>query len=273
MRLPAQRRIVGALALALVFGMASGGPSAALAKPPAKPPSGPPATEATSGCRPVSYEGASFSVCRFALRSYDVRLFLQDQAGQPYGSLPNLLRSPAGAGLVMAMNAGMYHHDLMPVGLYVEEGRERTRINTAPGPGNFHLKPNGVFFVADGRAGILETQAFLKRRPRATLATQSGPMLVIDGRIHPRFSDEGPSRKIRNGVGVGDAATVTFAISDEPVSFGTFARLFRDGLGCRNALFLDGSVSALHAVDLRRTDVSFRPLGPMIGVLPRRSGP
>lgn len=225
---------------------------------------------ANSGCKARTYEGASYTVCRFDLRAYDLKLFLTDGEGRPYGTLQNLVRSPAGAGLAMAMNAGMYHHDLMPVGLYVEDGRERTRLNRAAGPGNFHLKPNGVFYVAEGRADILDSDAYARKRPRARLATQSGPMLVIDGKIHPKFSEEGPSRKLRNGVGVADPQVVLFAISDEPVSFGAFARLFRDELGCRNALFLDGSISALHAADLGRTDISFKPLGPIIAAVPRR---
>ncbi|WP_375460570.1 phosphodiester glycosidase family protein [uncultured Enterovirga sp.] len=220
-----------------------------------------------SGCRALAHGGASYTICSFDLRRYALKLFLGNADGQPYGSLANLARSPAGANLAMAMNAGMYHHDLSPVGLYVEDGRQLKPANQAAGPGNFHMKPNGVFYVAEGRAGLLETGAFLKKRLRATIATQSGPMLVIDGRLHPRFSDEGPSRKIRNGVGLRDANSVVFAISDEPVSFGAFARLFRDELGCRNALFLDGSISALHAPALGRTDMSLKPLGPIVGVL------
>ena len=239
------------------------------------------ATPAAPGCHPLQHEGAAYTVCRVDLRTHDLKLFLADPSGQPYGSLSNLLRSPAGAGLAMATNAGMYHHDLMPVGLFVQDGREVSRLNGAGGPGNFHMKPNGVFFVAEGRPGILETGAYAKRRPKASLATQSGPMLVIDGKIHPRFSDEGPSRKIRNGVGVPDGRaasdgravpdgkTAIFAISDEPVSFGAFARLFRDALGCPNALFLDGSISALHAPELGRTDISLKPLGPIIGAVRR----
>lgn len=222
-----------------------------------------------SGCRPLSHEGAAYTACSFDLRQFAVKLFLADPAGQPYGSLSNLARSPVGANLAMAMNAGMYHYDLSPVGLYVEDGRELKPASRAAGPGNFHMKPNGIFFVADGRAGLLETGAYLKRRPRATLATQSGPMLVIDGRLHPGFSDEGPSRKIRNGVGVRDGNNVVFAISDEPVSFGAFARLFRDELGCRNALFLDGSISALHAPAIGRSDIPLKPLGPIVGVVAR----
>ena len=222
-----------------------------------------------SGCREVAHEGAKYTACSWDLARYQVKLFLLGPDGQPYGSLGNLARSPDGSELVMAMNAGMYHHDLMPVGLYVENGRQITRANTAPGPGNFHLKPNGVFFIDRGRAGILETSAYLKRRLRPAYATQSGPMLVIDGELHPRFSDEGPSRKIRNGVGVRDGRDVVFAISEEPVSFGAFARLFRDELGCRNALFLDGSISVLSAPGIGRRDVSLKPIGPIVGVLAR----
>ncbi|HMO30730.1 phosphodiester glycosidase family protein [Enterovirga sp.] len=223
----------------------------------------------SSGCREVTFEEARYTVCRIDMRTHELRLFLRGPDGSPFGSLSRFLGSPMGRGVAMAMNAGMYHEDLSPVGLYVEDGRELKHLNRARGPGNFHMKPNGVFFVAGGRAGVLETDAFARRRPKATLATQSGPMLVIDGKLHPRFSDEGPSRKYRNGVGVSDGSAAIFAISDEPVSFGAFARLFRDALGCRNALFLDGSVSSLHAADLGRTDISLKPIGPIIAALRR----
>ena len=222
-----------------------------------------------TGCQPAVFEDARYTVCRVDLRSHDLKLFLKGPDGQPFGSLSRLLGSPMGRGVSMAMNAGMYQEDLSPVGLFVQDGHELRRLNRARGSGNFHLKPNGVFYVAGGQAGILETDAFAKRHPKASLATQSGPMLVIDGKLHPRFSDEGPSKKYRNGVGVSDGRSVVFAISDEPVSFGAFARLFRDALGCRNALFLDGSVSALHAADLNRTDISLKPIGPIIAAVRR----
>jgi prepilin-type processing-associated H-X9-DG protein len=90
-------------------------------------------------------------------------------------------------------------------------------------------------------------------------------MLVIDGRIHPKILPTGTSEKVRNGVCVREGATAVFAISQTPVTFNAFARLFRDGLGCSNALFLDGSVSSLYAPDLGRDD-EFSPLGPIVGV-------
>jgi uncharacterized protein YigE (DUF2233 family) len=140
--------------------------------------------------------------------------------------------------------------------------------NTASGRGNFHLKPNGVFYAAGESAGVLETTRYLAAKPRAEIATQSGPMLVIDGRIHPAFSEDSTSRKLRNGVGVRQGRVVLFAISDTPVTFIEFARLFKDALGCRDALFLDGSVSSLYAPSLGRSD-GLAPLGPIIGAVER----
>ena len=62
------------------------------------------------------------------------------------------------------------------------------------------MKPNGIFYIAAGKVVVAETQAFLKQRPQADLATQSGPMLVINGRLHPRFDRGSTSLKARNGV-------------------------------------------------------------------------
>jgi len=160
----------------------------------------------------------------------------------------------------------MYHEDSSPVGLYVEEGRELVQANTNAGPGNFHMKPNGVFYVNGEVAGILETRAFLKQKPQANFATQSGPMLVIDGKIHSRFTRYGGSRKYRSGVGSRDPNSLVFAISESEVSFGEFAQLFRDKLQCKNALFLDGgSATSFYSPVLKRTS-NFLPLGPIIGV-------
>jgi uncharacterized protein YigE (DUF2233 family) len=219
-------------------------------------------------CNPTTAQGESFTVCIIDLRRRRLRLFWRRPDGQPYTSL-SALAEAQGPGLAFAMNGGMYDKDQAPVGLYVEDGRELHPVSTTDGPGNFHLKPNGVFYVKGERAGVLDTPHYLRARLKPDFATQSGPMLVIDGQIHPKISADGPSQKIRNGVGVRDGGHVAvFAISERPVSFGAFARLFRDDLGCRNALFLDGSVSSLYAPNLQRSDLG-RPLGPLIGAMAR----
>lgn len=243
--------------LGFALGIAAGGPVVAQVQAPAGP------------CRPVTHEGSSYVVCTLDLRRYRLKTFWQRPDGEPYGSFSRL--AEVEKGLVFAMNGGMYHKDTSPVGLYVENGRELKRANTASGPGNFHMKPNGVFYIAGDRAGVVETGRYLRQRPRAEFATQSGPMLVIDGKIHPKISDEGVSRKIRNGVGLRDPQTVVFAISNGAVTFGEFARLFRDELGTSNALFLDGSISSLYAPSVNRADWGL-PMGPMIGAVEANGG-
>jgi uncharacterized protein YigE (DUF2233 family) len=230
-----------------------------------------PSRAETSPCWTVTYEGSRYTVCKADLRHQVVKLFWKRGDGEPYGYLASLPQSLGEhrARPLFATNAGMYHPDYRPVGLYVENSRELVPANTKAGPGNFHMKPNGVFYVAGDVAGVLETGAFLKRKPKAEFATQSGPMLVINDRVHPQFLRSGGSRKHRNGVGVLDSNTVLFAISEVEVSFGEFARLFRDRLQCKNALFLDGgSVPALYSPEAPRTD-NLLPLGPMIGVYDR----
>lgn len=218
-------------------------------------------------CRQLAHEGKDFVVCEFDQRQHQFRLFWRGADQKPLGYLGSLPEgSKAGdMKLVFATNAGMYHADLTPVGLYVESGRELVKVNTNAGPGNFHLKPNGVFFAGPDGVGVLDTATFLKRRPKADIATQSGPMLVIDGRLHPKITRNGPSEKIRSGVGVKEGHKVVFALSRQPVTFGAFARLFRDGLKTPNALFLDGSISAM-LTPKARLGQSLVPFGPMIGV-------
>jgi uncharacterized protein YigE (DUF2233 family) len=103
--------------------------------------------------------------------------------------------------------------------------------------------------------------------PRCRFATQSGPMLVIDGALHPRFIPDSPSRYIRNGVGVSaDGRRAYFVISQVRVNFAEFARMFRDALGTPQALYFDGNVSRLFAPDIGRRDMGF-PMGPIVGTV------
>jgi uncharacterized protein YigE (DUF2233 family) len=222
----------------------------------------------SAACAPKDFANARFTVCAFDPAHDDIRLFLSGPDGKPYGSLGALAAALGAKGetLVFAMNAGMFGENQFPVGLYVENRLRLHAVDTRGGATNFHLKPNGVFWVGDGVAGVTETSRYLARTPPARYATQSGPMLVVEGRIHPKIKPDGTSLKIRNGVGACEGGAIVFAIADEPVTFDAFARLFRDGLRCQNALFLDGSVSSLYAPDLNRDD-ELTPIGPIVGVV------
>jgi uncharacterized protein YigE (DUF2233 family) len=219
-------------------------------------------------CRRVLHEGAGYTVCEAAAGD-DLRLFLAAPDGTPWGSFNRIAAALAaeGARLVFAMNAGMYHDDRRPVGLYVENGVEAAPIVTRAGPGNFGMLPNGVFCVLDDRFAVIESRRYAAAPPGCRHATQSGPMLVIEGRLHPRFIPGSPSRFLRNGVGVSaDGQRAVFAISDGRVSFDAFARLFRDGLGMPDALYLDGSISRLYAPGIGRHDPGLR-MGPIVGLV------
>ncbi|HEY0146896.1 MAG TPA: phosphodiester glycosidase family protein [Methylovirgula sp.] len=219
-------------------------------------------------CNAISEAGQRYTICTFDVRRARLRLFLAGTDGKPYSNFAAIAEAlkSRGDSLTFAMNAGMFGTDYRPVGLYVEGGRQLMAANTRAGSGNFHLKPNGIFYFDARHAGIMETSRYLQAHLHPEYATQSGPMLVIDGRIHPKIRPDGASAKIRNGVGVDDRGAVVFAISDAPVTFNTFARLFRDGLGSGDALFLDGSISSLYAPELNRDD-ELMPIGPIVGVV------
>ncbi len=219
-------------------------------------------------CRDESFDGAEFAICRVNLAQEDLRLFLRDANGEVMGSFRRIEDALGpNAQLGFATNAGMYHEDRSPVGLYQEDGLVEQGIITSAGPGNFGMLPNGVFCIFDGFAAVIESRAFAAAPPRCRYATQSGPMLVIDGALHPRFLPDSSSLNVRNGVGVDETGEVAiFAISNEAVNFHHFARLFRDHLGANNALYLDGRVSRLHAPALGRSDFGF-PLGPILGTV------
>lgn len=220
-------------------------------------------------CRSLTYRSLPYTVCTFRADRDDIRLFHSDSSGTPYLQFNTLADALAADGetLVFAMNGGMYHEDRQPVG-YLRTGTgELASVNTNDGPGNFHMKPNGVFWIDGERAGVTVSEDYLAQGLEPEYATQSGPMLVIDGDIHPDLNPDGTSRKRRNGVGVSeDGATVYFAISDTLVTFHEFASLFRDRLDAPDALFLDGQVSRIYAPAMSRDEPGM-DMGPIVGVV------
>ncbi|RGP36214.1 phosphodiester glycosidase family protein [Pseudotabrizicola alkalilacus] len=228
-----------------------------------------PQVAAANTCDTVRFENTSFTTCEVSAGE-DLRLFHSGPSG-PLGSFSavNDLLAAEGKTLGFAMNAGMYHPDRAPVGLFIDQGRTESDIVTAEGPGNFGLLPNGVFCIGK-RFSVVESRTFAARPPACTFATQSGPMLVMDGALHPRLIPDSDSTYIRNGVGVSaDGRRAVFAISNDRVNFHRFARFFRDVLGLRDALYFDGKISRLYAPAIRRNDLGFA-MGPMVGTVVKK---
>ncbi len=223
-------------------------------------------------CENDFFEGTSFSRCEVLLGQDDIRFFLRDHQGMVLGYFPSLKKYLVSQNLdlLFAMNAGMYRPDQNPAGLYIEENKVIRRLVTGSGPGNFGLLPNGVLCIAKNKANVYETQLFKKHAPICRFATQSGPMLVIDGALHPKFKANSKSKFIRNGVGTTlDGKKAFFVISNSPLNFHMFARYFKDHLKLNSALYLDGNISILYAPLINRRDLG-RRLGPIIGVVGQR---
>ncbi|WP_428547035.1 phosphodiester glycosidase family protein [Profundibacter sp.] len=221
-----------------------------------------------NACETLTYKSNDYTLCEVTLDD-DLRLFHSDADGKLLGSFSriNAMLADHGQTLGFAMNAGMYHADRRPVGLFIERGKEIAPLADGGTYGNFGLKPNGVFCFSKQALAVIETNVFRLSKTACEYATQSGPMLVIDGALHPRFLIDATSRYIRNGVGVSaDGTRAYFVISDNPVTFHEFGSLFRDHLKTPNALYFDGKVSRLYAPDLGRSDSGF-PLGVIVGTV------
>jgi uncharacterized protein YigE (DUF2233 family) len=196
-----------------------------------------------------------------------LRLFWKDDRGKILGNAANLNHYLAGRGqqLLFAMNGGMYQQDQSPQGLYIEAGKTLNGLNKNHGSGNFFLKPNGVFYITSNHEGTVCTTERFRPNRNILFATQSGPMLVINGQIHAQFKAGSTNVNIRNGVGILPDHRILFVMSKVPVSLYDFADYFRRK-GCKNALYLDGFVSRTYAPASRwtQTDGGF---GVMIGVV------
>ncbi|MEM9987032.1 MAG: phosphodiester glycosidase family protein, partial [Bacteroidota bacterium] len=179
--------------------------------------------------------------------------------------------------LIFAMNAGMFEPDRRAKGLLIVGGKRQQVLDTLrQGYGNFYMQPNGVFAIdTSGKAYVLTTQTYLRLADTLALnwATQSGPMMVVEGRINPLFNDGSPNRHIRNAVGVTANNELVFAMSAQRVTFYELSS-FMINQGCENVLYLDGAISQayLPTLGLDRLEAGDR-LGPIIAITHKMSSP
>ena len=200
------------------------------------------------------------------LKKQTVKLYWKDEKDQPFRSIGRLRSwvESRGQKLVFAMNAGMYKPGNTPLGLFIQEYRQLVPLDASFGSGNFYLKPNGVFYTTRDKKAFIQTTENFRSSTDIQFATQSGPMLLINGKIHPSFKRGSKNLNIRNGVGMLPGGKVIFAMSVEEVNFYDFAKYFMD-LGCIDALYLDGLVSRTYLPERQwmQTDGDF---GAIIGV-------
>lgn len=209
-------------------------------------------------------EGARF--LSYIAAPSDITLYWKDDAGKILSSIQNLKLFVEGKNkeLKFAMNGGMYNKDNSPQGLFIENSVICSSLDTLSGSGNFYMKPNGIFYLMQNDSAVICKTTDFKDSGQIKFATQSGPMLLVDGRVHPAFKKGSANLNIRNGVGILPDGNVIFAISTQEVNFYDFALFFKS-MNCENALYLDGFVSRAYMPDSdwKQLDGNF---GVMIGV-------
>ena len=178
------------------------------------------------------------------LKKQDLKFYWKNDAGKIMKSFKKLNSSlkTKNEKLVFAVNGGMYKTDHSPLGLYIEDGEKLSKVNRVKkGYGNFYMQPNGIFYITDSNTAVVcKTLDF--KHEGVKYATQSGPMLLIDGKIHDKFKEGSRNLNIRNGVGILPNGSIVFGMSKDMINFHDFANYFKS-LGCENALYLDGFVS------------------------------
>lgn len=195
----------------------------------------------------LTHREATYVVLRVDLKAATVKVLWKNPAGVAYGSLEQAYRQ-TGGDLLALTNAGIYSEGYAPEGLHVEAGVTLSPLKLGGGGGNFYWRPNGVFYVAEDGAGVVESEKFNSQGARAGVseATQSGPLLVIDGELNQNLKPDSRSLYVRNGVGVKSPDEVYFVVSDGAVNLHDFASVFKERLHCRDALYLDGCVSQMY---------------------------
>ncbi|NQY04841.1 MAG: phosphodiester glycosidase family protein [Flavobacteriaceae bacterium] len=190
-------------------------------------------------------EGHNILSYEINLQQKDLQFYWKKEDGSHYYNFQNLKTelNKQNKKLVFAMNGGMFIKDFSPLGLYIEKGVQKKKINTAnTAYGNFYMQPNGVFYLSKDKKPVVCKTTDFNSSKNIQYATQSGPMLVVDGKLHPKFNKGSSSKHIRNGVGILPNGNVLLAISKERINFYDFASFFKEK-GCKNALYLDGFVS------------------------------
>ncbi len=199
-------------------------------------------------------------------KTQDLKLYWKDDKGELIKSIQSLKTYVESKNLTLtfAMNGGMFNNDFSPQGLFIQNKNTLAPLDTADGNGNFYLKPNGIFYITTNNTPFVCKTADFTNNSKIKYATQSGPMLVIDGQIHDAFKEGSTNLNIRNGVGIMPDNKVVFAMSKTAINFYDFAKYFQS-LGCKNALYLDGFVSRTYLPEKQwtQTDGNF---GVIIGV-------
>jgi uncharacterized protein YigE (DUF2233 family) len=218
----------------------------------------------------ITHAQKTFDIYVVNYNGSNIQLCWKNDKGEKLISLDNLKKhiEKKGKKLLFATNAGIYLEDNSPQGLYIENSMElrpldkKKKVSNA----NFYMQPNGVFSLTRTGGKIVTTDKHIDDNAQTLYATQSGPMLVINGKVNNTFRKGSPNNGyIRSGVGINAKGQIIFAISNTGCNFYDFATLFKNVLNCNNALYMDGAICRSYIPAIKRYQLGGN-FGAMIAV-------
>ncbi len=209
--------------------------------------------------------GIEFGIYRPDLNKEEVISLYKNQDGAHYITLQDAIKAQEEKNIdvLFLMNGGIYTDQYHPGGLYIENHQLIQKVNLNKGRDNFHTKPNGAFYMRQGKPYIVKSEDFTYDDAVST-AIQSGPLLINDGKIYDHFTNKSTSKYIRNGVCIDPKQQLYFAQSFTPTNMYQFAKALKDHLACDTLLYLDGFLSNM--IDKKgQKEEQIRPFVTMIG--------
>lgn len=169
-------------------------------------------------------------VFRIDLTKNRLSLLTAQQIKKTYASAQTFAKA---SNALIAINGGFFDHNFDPLGLRIQNSHIISR-----------LKPIswwGVFYIADNHAWIKSMQKF-RQTPQIEMAIQSGPRLIIDGKI-PHLK---PGIDQRTALCITKTNNLILLVTERAaISTTQLAQYMKaPPLACHSAINLDGGSSS-----------------------------
>ena len=173
-------------------------------------------------------------VFRVNLKKNQFDLILADNLSRQHASVHEFARHSKS---LIALNGGFFDKKFRPLGLRISNHQQENPLK--------RISWWGIFYIQNQTPFLTNVRHF-KRNKSISFALQSGPRLIINGRI-PSLK---PGVAERSALGITDNNQVIVLVTEKaPMSTTDLAKIMKSTpLNCKEALNLDGgSSSQLHA--------------------------
>lgn len=197
------------------------------------------------------FERTEFIVAEADMSRVRLRMLSHSAALHSLPDAVEVLRR-RGERALLVTNGGLFHAE-SPIGLQVEDGRpvRSLRLGSTPPEGqkagNFYYLPNGVLYQDHaGRVAIRESSDMRGHERSIRDGLQSGPALLLNGNVHPiaRPPNRGRAHERRSAACISAPERLSIVFAPGATTFPQITRFLTE-LGCRDAIFLDATITGL----------------------------